>query len=181
MDWWILHFMNHHIILQRRVRRTIMKFPEKLCQCCIINRYYYVHYLCILCWKPVSIILKHNINNRGIQSFQGWIWKIHIIYKEIMVGISLCKYEMQIAIEKCIPYCSYGDVSYFWLSNDKIKKIITMIPIDHLSSQQKNDRWKRYIINDIKYGLWSHIHLNPLKQIMGNIFLNPCTMKKIYI
>ena len=57
--------------------------------------------------------------------------------------------------------------TYKCLSNDGLKKLISLNPIDHLKLEQKRRIQKNMFIVNNKYYVCPHGHLHPLKEIFG--------------
>ena len=61
--------------------------------------------------------------------------------------------------------------TYKCLSNDGLKKLISLNPIDHLKLEQKRRIQKNMFIVNNKYYVCPHGHLHPLKEIFGKNIL----------
>ena len=108
--------------------------------------------------------------------------KNETICNVIQDEISFWKDELETVIENVERTCSSEDRSYYWLSYDGIKKIISLNPYKNLESEQMRRDKKKNIIDSTQC-LCDHgcLHLMKLRNsnyIRGNLYNQ---MKEILI
>ena len=72
-----------------------------------------------------------------------------IICNKIQTSISLWKEYLETVIENNERFFSSEKKSYYWLSFDGIKSIISMNPVEHLESEKtRKDNKRQFLINN---------------------------------
>ena len=89
---------------------------------------------------------------KGIERTCNTIWS----------SIQLCKEYLETMIEKNQWLCASESNSYYWLSLDGLKSIISMNPYEHLLSEKSRiENKSQFFIND-KQNLCEHGVLHPM-------------------
>ena len=93
--------------------------------------------------KPVSKEMEH-IKERmpDFGAFKEEVGMNEIICNNIQKSISFWKEYLETVIENNERLCSSETNSYYWLSFDGLKSIISMNPYEHLESEKKEERKK---------------------------------------
>ena len=98
-----------------------------------------------------------------------------VICNKIQTSISLWRYDLKTVIENNEILYSSGTNSYYWLSFDRLKQIISMNPYDHLDSEKTGTEKKRQFLIDNKQRLCWHGGLHTMiairdRYIPGNVY-----------
>ena len=91
--------------------------------------------------NPVSKYMEH-IKERIADSvaFKEEARMIEITFNITQKSISLRKEYLKTVIENNERLCSIETNSYYWLSFDGLKSIISMNPVEHLESEKNKNR-----------------------------------------
>ena len=108
---------------------------------------------------------------------------IEITCNTIQTSISLWKEYLETMIENNEWLCSSESNSYYWLSLDGLKSIISINPYEHLLSEKSRIENKSQFLIDNKQNLCEHGGLHPMtarkgKYIPGNVYIY---MKETFI
>ena len=101
------------------------------------------------------------------RSFKEEARGIKITCNTIQTSISLWKEYLETMIENDECLCSSESNSYYWLSLDGIKSIISMNPYEHLQSEKTKIENKSRFLIDNRQNLCEHGGLHPMKARKG--------------
>ena len=97
----------------------------------------------------------------GFGYFKEGARMIKITRNTIQTSISLWKEYLETMIEDNESLCSSETKSYYWLSFDRLKYIISMNPVEHLESEKTRIENKCQYLIDNRKNLCEHGGLHP--------------------
>ena len=104
--------------------------------------------------------IKERIYDFG--AFKEEVGMNEIICNKIQTSISLWKEYLETVIENNERLCSSEKKSYYWLSFNGLKSIISMNPVEHLESEKTRIENKIIFLIDNRQKLCEHAGLHTM-------------------
>ena len=111
------------------------------------------------------------------RAFKEEVGMNKIICNKIQTSISLWKEYLETVIENNERLCSSEKKSYYWLSFNGLKSIISMNPVEHLESEKTRIENESQFLIDNRQNLCENGGLHPMisrkvKYIPGKVYIS---------